>query len=194
MRQIQGIQYEVTDSVAESHWNEVDVPHLGCLGVAALRCRVALTVSSDERDKADITPIQDGLSFIRRVQPIQYVDNQRAKYLPEEPTEEQQDMLGKYGMYHCYDEKAHKKGAKKGDRKRVGVGAKQVMDALAEVYGSTDYANLVNDNLHDVKEPLPEGVESLLSVAYTNFVPFLIRAVQQLAERVEELEAAQHAK
>ena len=79
-------------------------------------------------------------------------------------------------------------GEKKGERKRVGVGAQQVMDALAEVYGSSDYANIVNDNLHDVTEPLPDGVESQLTVAYTAFVPFLIRAIQQLSERVEELE------
>jgi len=126
------------------------------------------------------------------VKPIQYVDNQRAKYLPKEPTGEQQDMLAAYGMYRCYDEKAYAKGKLKGGRKRVGVGAQQVLDALTEVYGTSDYANIVNDNLHDVKGPLPDGVESQLAVTYEAFIPFLIRAVQQLTERVEELEGQKH--
>jgi len=67
------------------------------------------------------------------------------------------------------------------------VGAQQVREALLELYGSDNYADIVNDSLHGIQN-VPEGVESQLAVNYSGFVPFLIQAVQELARRVEELE------
>jgi hypothetical protein len=101
--------------------------------------------------------------------------------------EAEREKFGRYGM--CgYDRESHAAGEKKGARRRAGVSAQKVTEALEEVYGTADYANIVNDNLHDVEEELPDGVESKLTVAYDRFVPFLIGAVNELAERVEVLE------
>jgi hypothetical protein len=184
--------------------------------LATLRCRVSLTVTSDERDKADVTPIENSLAFVKRLEPISYKDNQREKYIsyqetlagvtgeeggelsekekleklsPEERAfcEAEIEKYRKYGMAE-YDREAHAAGTKKGARTRAGVSAQKTVEALEAVYGTADVANIVNDNLHDVEEELPEGVESKLTVAYDRFVPFLIGAVRELAERVEALE------
>lgn len=160
--------------------------------VSAIRGRVSMTIGSDERDKTDIQAITNGLEFIKKIEPIQFVSNARVDYLPdkEDRTDEQNDMLTKWGLANFYDKEAHAAGTKKGERKRVGVKAQQVQKALEEVYGTSDYANLVNDNLHDAKQngSLPDGVENQLTVAYTEFVPFLIQAVQEISERLERLE------
>jgi len=64
---------------------------LGSTILSSLKCAVALTVSSDERDKADITEIPDdkALEFIKNLKPIQYVRNPREYYeLPAQDIEE----------------------------------------------------------------------------------------------------------
>lgn len=74
---------------------------------------------------------------------------------------------------------------------RVGVSAQETQKALEEVYGSSNYANLINDNLFDLDaEDIPEGVENQLSANYEGFIPFLIKAVQELDKRTRALETA----
>jgi hypothetical protein len=160
-------------------------------GLSTLRSRVPLTVTSDERDKADIAPIPAALDFLSMLTPIQYVDNQREKYIPDREAlgGEDRALLDAYGM--CgYDREAHAAGAKKGERKRAGISAQQIVRALEAASGTADYANIVNDSLHDVGGAAPEGVESKLTVAYASLVPFLVRAAQELAEKVKALEGA----
>ena len=65
--------------------------------LSALRCRVALTVSSDDRDKMHVKDIDRGLDFINRIRPIQYVLNHRAKYVDDTTTadiEEAEENIG----------------------------------------------------------------------------------------------------
>ena len=157
--------------------------------LSSLTCGVDLTVTSDERDKADITPIADGaLDFLQKITPIQYVSNKRELYIDEENlSDEDKEKKAKYGLC-AYDAEAHSAGEKKGERLRVGVSAQETQQALEDIYGTADYANLVNDNLHDFDD-IPEDVESQLAVDYAAFTPFLIKALQELAARVEELEA-----
>jgi hypothetical protein len=178
-------------SVASSEKNTVQLGGSGYVSV--LRCTVALTVTSDERDKTDIAPIESALGFLSALEPIQYADNQREKYIPSEEdlSEHDKELRSKYGMCN-YDKQAHARGDKKGERKRVGISAQQIVEALNATYGTSDYANLVNDNLHDValeEGGLPEGVESKLTVAYSNFVPFLVKGIQELSEKNAALEA-----
>ena len=155
--------------------------------LSSLKCKVSLTTGSDERDKIDIEHIHDALSFIKYLKPIQYVTNMREKYLSDD--EEQQELYRTYGLCD-YDREAHAAGTLKGERKRVGLLAQEIQAALANVYGSADYANIVNDNLHDYdnRSEIPECVESVLTVAYERFIPFLIGAINELTERVETLE------
>jgi hypothetical protein len=158
--------------------------------LATLRCRVALTVTSDERDKTDIEAIPNAIGFISALTPITYADNQREKYIApaSELPDADKELLDQYGMCE-YDRAAHATGAKKGTRRRVGLSAQQIVSAMEAAYGSADYGNVVNDNLHDVGGEAEAGVESKLTVAYTNLVPFLIKAVQELSEKINILEA-----
>ncbi len=188
-----GAKAESTSSGAIGDMSRVDAssPNTMQLGanttLSALKCRVNLSVTSDERDKSEIAPIENALEFIKKIEAIQYVDNDRKKYLPEKLTEKDEALISKYGLCGCYDTEEYAAGTKKGSRKRVGVSAQNVGAALCEVYGSSDYANLVNDNLHDV-ENIPEGVESQLTVAYANFVPFLIKAISELSSEIDALQ------
>ena len=158
--------------------------------LSSLSCRVSLTTTSDERDKTDITEIGDGaVEFLKKVKAIRYVLNHRELYIDEENLpEDEKKKKEKYGL--CgYDREAHAKGTKKGSRIRVGVSAQETQRALEEVYGSSSYANLINDNLFDVDpDEIPEGVENQLSANYEGFIPFLIKAVQELSGRLEAVE------
>ncbi len=160
--------------------------------LSTLSCRVALTVTSDERDKADIAEIGDGaVEFLNRIHAIRYVFNHRELYIDEEHlSDEEKEKKEKFGL--CgYDREAHEKGTRKGSRMRVGVSAQETQKALEEVYGSSNYANLINDNLFDLDaEDIPEGVENQLSANYEGFIPFLIKAVQELDKRTRALETA----
>lgn len=110
-----------------------------------------------------------------------YIDDEN---LPDEEREKK----AKYGLC-AYDKAAHARGDKKGSRIRIGVLAQQIQSALQEVYGSASYVNLVNDNLYDYPpEEIPEGVENQLAVNYEGFIPFLIKAVQELDARLMSLE------
>lgn len=170
---------------------ETNTIWLGSSGISALKCAVNLTVTSDIRDKTDITNIDNSLQFISKLRPIQYVRNPRTEYIPDEETrsEEDQELLNKYGLC-SYDKEAHAAGTKKGERKRVGLSAQEVQQALEEVYGTADYANIVSDNFHDInkqRNPIPEGVENQLTVGYSEFVPFLIGAIKELKTQNEKL-------
>ena len=103
-------------------------------------------------------------------------------------SDEDREKKAKYGLC-AYDKEAHAKGTKKGSRIRIGVLAQDLQVALQEVYGDSSYANLVNDNLFDYDpDTIPEDVESQLAVNYEGLIPFLVKAVQELAARVETLE------
>ncbi len=158
--------------------------------LSELSCRVALTVTSDERDKTDITGIENGaVEFLKKVTAIRYKLNHRELYIDEENlSDEERLKKDKFGLCE-YDREAHAKGTKKGSRIRVGVSAQETQKALEEVYGSASYANLINDNLFDFSpDEIPEGVENQLSANYEGFIPFLIKAVQELAARLEHVE------
>lgn len=158
--------------------------------LSSITAKVPITTTSDERDKTDITEFDNkALEFINKIKAIRYVFNGRKLYIDEENLpEEEKDKLHTYGMCE-YDREAHAQGTKKGSRMRVGVSAQNIQQALIDVFGDSGYANLVNDNLFDYDpDEIPEGVESQLAVNYEGFIPFLIKAVQELSTKVKELE------
>lgn len=128
--------------------------------------------SSDINDKTDIEPIEHALDFINAVEPITYVDNSRSLYT------EDQDML-----FKSFNEEEHSKGTKKGDRRHAGVKAQQVYSELKEKYKSDNYASIVSYNKYN--EPDSDEYEQY-RVAYTEFIPFLIRSTQELSAIVDE--------
>lgn len=188
-----GFKSTALGAEANTNTNDTSVMQLGSTTLAALRCAVYLSVQSDIRDKIDITPISDGaIELLEKITPISYFRNPRTAYIDmENLSETDAENRRKFGLCE-YDRESHAAGEKKGSRRRVGVSAQAVQEALEEVYGSSSYANIVNDNLYDVDPAeIPDGVENQLTVNYEGFIPFLIKAIQELSTRVKELEEVQ---
>ena len=173
---------------------------LGDDSISKLQCKVTVSTTSDKRDKTDITPIDDGaVEFLKRIQAIRYKFNGRQLYIQHEEYDAEGDIipgtemlekdksdLRTYGLC-SYDKEAHARGDKKGERIRVGVLAQEVQEALKEVYGDPSYGNLVDDNFYDL-ETKPTDVENQLTITYSNFIPFLIKAIQEQQEQIESLQ------
>lgn len=176
---------------------------MGNSSISSFKCKVGVSTTSDERDKTDITVIDDGkaLKFITQIDPIQYVDNDRNKYLlrekkiDEETGEETYDDDGannqvymRYGMCD-YDREAHARGDKKGERKRIGVKAQQIQQLLSDIFGSDNYANIVNDDYYDLRADGNEPpVENHLTVTYERMIPFLIGAIREQQKQITDLQ------
>ena len=159
---------------------------LGNDSLSALRCKVNLTVTSDKRDKTDIEDITDALAFIERLNPVTFVSNDREEYISDE--DKNGETFRTYGMCE-YDRASHAAGTKKGERRRCGLLAQEVVEAMQSVYGTDNYANVVNDNFHDLTEK-PSDVENKYTLAYANLVPFLIGAIKELNAKIKTLNGA----
>ena len=163
--------------------SDSSVIQLGGNTLSALRCQVNLTVTSDERDKADINNITNALPFIDKLNPVTFVSNDRTNYISDE--DKKSENYRKYGMCD-YDRVSHALGTKKGERRRCGLLAQEVVAAMQEVYGTDNYANIVNDNFHDLADK-PTDVENKYTLAYANLVPFLIGAIKELNAEIKTL-------
>ena len=164
---------------------EEDAMCLGSIYLSALNCKVNLTVTSDKRDKTDINNITNALPFLEKLNPVTFVSNDRSKYISDE--DKKGETFRKYGMCD-YDRIAHAAGTKKGERRRCGLLAQEVIAAMQEIYGTDNYANIVNDNFHDLTDK-PSDVENKYTLAYANLVPFLIGAIKELNAKIKELES-----
>ena len=162
-----------------------DTIRLGSSSLSGLQCAVELTKVSDERDKTDIEDITDALKFITKLNPKTYVRNNRDYYISDE--NRQSDDFKKYGMCD-YDKKAHEAGEKKGTRRRSGLLAQEVLRTISEVYGTDNYANIVNDDFYDLTEK-PDNIENQYTIAYEALIPFLIGAIKELKAEVDKLKA-----
>ena len=162
-----------------------DTIRLGSSSLSRLQCAVELTKVSDERDKTDIEDITDALKFITKLNPKTYVRNNRDYYISDE--NRQSDDFKKYGMCD-YDKKAHEAGEKKGTRRRSGLLAQEVLRTISEVYGTDNYANIVNDDFYDLTEK-PDNIENQYTIAYEALIPFLIGAIKELKAEVDKLKA-----
>lgn len=170
-----------------------DTIQLGNSDISTFNCKVALTVTSDERDKTDIEQIDSAkaLDFITSLDTFTYVDNDRHKYLLREKNEngeldengENNKLYDTYGFCD-YDREAHQNGTLKGDRRRVGCSAQQLQQKEIELFGNDNYARIVNDNQHDLDEKPP--VENQLTVDYTALIPFLMASVKELKSIIEQ--------
>ena len=163
-----------------------DTMQLGNASLSVLRCAVNLTVTSDKRDKADIQGITDALAFVERLHPVTFVSNDRVEYISDE--DKKSETFRKYGMCE-YDRVSHAAGTKKGERRRCGLLAQEVVEAMQSVYGTDNYANVVNDNFHDLAQK-PSDVENKYTLAYANLVPFLIGAIKELNAKIKALSGA----
>lgn len=176
----------------------------------------SIASSSDERDKADIQPItESALPFLMDLQPITYVLNPRARYnnklsdvknydiIEPTPAEQEQheryirnrEMIDRFGFdSQEYDREAHQQGTLKGHRQQIGFSAQQVLESLQKHYNGSASFDLVSSNLYDTTENHDilstmvddKEQESLLSLSYSNFIPLIIKAMQEQQVLIEQ--------
>lgn len=157
----------------------------------AIRSRVtSITSTSDERDKTDIHTLAPSLDFVNKLHPVTYVWNDRESYKYDEetaPTQKIALMAAKPGI-HSYDKEAHARGDKKGTERQVGLISQEVKKAMIECFGSDEYMNLVFESPLGISDD-PVNQETQMALNYTNLIPVLIKAIQELSDRVELLES-----
>lgn len=127
---------------------------MGDSNISNAYVQVAWTVTSDERDKADITPIPYGLDLISSLNPITFKWDKRHKYEDGVPD-----------------------GTHKEDKTFTGFSAQELLAA-------TRAAGVPDNTIVDVTQ------EDFLRVKETALIPILVKAVQELTARVEQLENA----
>jgi len=118
------------------------------------------TVGSDQRDKTDIETLPDnaGLNFVNQMRPVTYVWDNRSNYY--KPTDEN------------FGERDH---SKKSKIKHVGFIAQEIK-AIEESIGWTD------DHIVNTSNELS------YKLMYSQVIPMLTKAIQELSAKVEELE------
>ena len=151
--------YDANPSSASSS-NEIT---LGNNAVTSLRCQVTtITGLSDQRDKKDIVDLPVGLSFIKELRPVKFTWNTR---IPESKTLAD-------GTIKEYTE---------ADVRRNVPDIGFIAQDLIEVEDSL--------NAHDYLQLTLRSNPDKLEASPGRLVPILVKAVQELAAKVEELEA-----
>ena len=141
---------------------------LGDENVSSFFAQVALTVSSDERDKTDFVDLDLGLDFVKALEPVTYYWDKRSKY--GDKTAEDYDLNAQTPD-----------GTHKEDWMDVGFKAQSVQ-ALEEAagYKISDKKNLTVSLSADEKQ---------YGLRYEKFVPILVKAIQDQDAIIQSLTA-----
>jgi hypothetical protein len=139
----------------------------------------AIAARSDLRDKTDVRDTQLGLGFINALRPVDYRWDMREDYkppMPEDTTDEAamaawRESVKLTNLTHD--------GSKKRTRFHHGLIAQEVK-AVLDAQG-IDFGGYQD---HKVK-----GGDDVLSIGYDELIAPLIKAIQELTARVQELEA-----
>ena len=135
---------------------------------ATLYAGSATVQTSDERIKENIEDISLGLEFVNKLKPVQYEHRQPADYDGSLKENLNWHKLGKGPRVLEDNEK---------NKLRVGFIAQDVGVALQELGFDS------NNNIVDVDEDTTQQ-----AIAYAHIIAPLVKAVQELTERVKELE------
>ncbi len=130
----------------------------------------SITRRSDTRDKTDIAPIDMGLEFISKIEPVSYRLDLRSRYLPEDAADDDFSVQG--------DNSAHDR---KDPERSIGVKAQQVEEVCQSM--GVDFPGLVKTD--------DRAGDDLYHITYGEFIPILIQAVKDLKAEVDALKAAQ---
>lgn len=132
------------------------------LGNSATTVRYYQTAQrSDLRDKTDVRHTSLGLDFIRKLNPVEFRWNYREDYVDEDGTVHKQD------------------GSRARTRFHQGLIAQEVAAAAASL--GVDFAGY--------KDASVKGDADVLSLGYDEFVGPIVRAVQELATRLDAIES-----
>jgi hypothetical protein len=126
--------------------------------------QVSWTVTSDERDKADVTALPSSLSFVEALNPVTFKWDKRSKYFVK-------DENGNITSRPTPD------GTHKEDQPFAGFLAQEVQKAITDL-------GYIDDVIVDNEDA------DLLKIKETALIPVLVKAVQELSAKVKVLEAA----
>jgi trimeric autotransporter adhesin len=144
----------------------------------------AIQDRSDMRDKTDIIDNPLGLDFILALQPKQFVWNYRDDYYVEMPVlnengEPTFDENNNPITEMVFNEAGYNAGTLKRSRKHNGFIAQDVQ-TLIENGTIQDFAGLQSHNIN--------GGCDIMSLGYTEFISPLVKAIQELNQKIEQLE------
>jgi hypothetical protein len=139
----------------------------------------AIAVRSDLRDKADVRDTQLGLGFINALRPVDYKWDMRDDYKPPMPEDRTDKEAMTAWCEACDLSNITHDGSKKRSRYHHGLIAQEVK-AVLDSQG-IDFGGYQD---HSVK-----GGQDVLTIGYDELIAPLIKAVQELTARVQELEA-----
>ena len=144
--------------------------HLGDENVTSCQIQTDWTVASDQRDKTDFTALDIGLDFVNALKPYTYKWDKRIRYV----SEEDRDTINLDTITHD--------GTHKEDWLDIGFKAQEV-EALEKTagYKIANKTNLTTSLTGDGKQ---------YGIKYSNFVPILVKAVQELSTKIKALEEA----
>ena len=125
----------------------------------------ASATRSDARDKADIKPEPLGLNFIEKLKPVQYKWNYREDY-------KVQNEDGTISQLP-------NDGSKKRNRFHNGFIAQDIKDTMTEL--NIDWAGL--------KHGVVGGGTDVYNIDYSELIAPMVRAIQELQERIKILES-----
>jgi len=138
---------------------------LGDENITTAHIQVDWTVASDKRDKTDVTPMEMGLDFVNKLEPVTYRWDKRSKYV--EQGEDFRDLITD--------------GTHKEDWLDTGFLAQDVEKLESEYgYNISDKTNLTTTLSDDGNQ---------YGLTYSKFVPILVKAIQELSAKNEALEA-----
>lgn len=139
---------------------------LGESGISNFYCKVALTVTSDARDKTDFRAVPYGLDFVNELAPVAYRWDDRYRYF-----DEVKDANGNATFVEQV-----KDGSRAGEEYHLGFKAQDVI-ALEKKYGATNC--MIGD----------EEQADKLKITETKMIPVLVKALQELSQQVALLQA-----
>ena len=144
----------------------------------------ALQLRSDSRDKYKVRDTELGIDFIMGLRPVQGVWNLRDFYLSHEDVENgiSTDADGVetiiYKAIPVFDEDGYKSATKSGTRFHNWFIAQEVQELCKKL--GVDFAGLQDHSVN--------GGCDVLSLAYEEFIPPIVKSIQECWSRLEELE------
>jgi hypothetical protein len=177
--------------------------NLGNEATSLFTCKVALTVTSDKRDKANIEDFSEekAISILSKLKPVTYNDNHRGLYVEEadvevesvcvETGERKIEVRKQKQRLHCdkgnianYNRSLHEKAELAGDDTRIGFIAQEIESVMKEETGDGFFGGIFHNN-EGHNGITKEG--SSMGIAYQNFIPILVAGFQAQQKEIEEL-------
>lgn len=155
-------------------------------------CYGAVQNRSDKRDKTDIQDTNLGLNFLMKLKPREYRWDYREDYInreemekklkileetkieEEEKTKKREEILKKYSL-----ENVIKDGKQKGWRLHQGFIAQEVFETMREL--GVDFGGYQDHSIN--------GGKDVLSLGYEEFIPILVKGLQEQQEEIKELKS-----